>query len=247
MSQHHVIEEALASANAGPNMLVEVEKRYKAAFRGVTPADKEEFKKSKVIVPISVGQKYHEAGEFEATMKLIDKSFKECIILVADTLKRYSIDILKQTRNEEEATLLAKQKGDQWLDRNMKYIDALYIPHKVCRWDEWMAHSEYPVYYNSVHQLYDNNQEYKDSVREVVEQFVFRKEGSHDSAWLVPSITYFLEESIGVCLYIKAGFKFTVYPNSVNKAIVKMYEQLLKEEGYEYKSLTLNLHKLRTV
>lgn len=222
-----------------------VEKRYKAAFRGVTSADKEEFKNSKVIVPISVGQKYHEAGEFEATMKLIDKSFKECIILVADTLKRYSIDILKQSRNEEEATLLARQKGDQWLDRNMKYIDALSIPRKVCRWDEWIAHSEYPFYYNAVHQLYEDNQEYKDSVHKVVEQFVFRKEGSHDGAWLVPSITYFLEESTSVCLWIKDGFKFSVYPSKANQALVSVCELLMKINGYQYKHLALSLKRLQ--
>lgn len=51
---------------------------------------KEEAKSSTGILPISVGQAYHEGEEWAATIHLASATFQRCIIVVADTLQLYT-------------------------------------------------------------------------------------------------------------------------------------------------------------
>lgn len=219
-------------------------KRYKAAFRGVTVKDKEEFKNINVIVPISLGQKYHEGAQFDAIMKLINKSFKACAIIIGDTLRRYSPEIFTQVNNKEEAISLAKYQGNIWLDNHFKYIKTLSIPYKIIRWDEWLAHPDFHYYYDAVCKLYDSDKSYKKVVHEVVNEYLLRNNRNGNHEWFNPGVSYFLEESAGLCLWIKVGFSYNVYPRGDNRAIISAYEKLMKPHGYKYRSLPLNLRKL---
>lgn len=221
-----------------------VPKRYKAFIRWATQQDKEEFKNSKVIIPISVGQRYHEDGEFEATIKLINKSFKECTILIADTLKRHSLDLNLQISDQEEVLKTTKRKGQEWLERNVKYIEMLSIPYEISKWDEWINKDEYNAYYHLVRKLYDTDDGYRKVMHDTVNIFLLRDERQSDSRWVDCCISYLLEESAVTCLWIKEGFKFDVYPTGDNMAMIGAYERLVQDFGFRYRSLSLNIKKL---
>lgn len=220
------------------------QKRYKASFRWVTEEDKATFKNSTVIVPISVGQKYHEAGEFEATIALINKSFKECHILIADTLRRHSPEVREQVCNNDlEASRLTIRRGEQWFYNNEKCIRMLSIPYRISKWNEWLSHPSYTCYYNAVLKLYKEDSSYRAIVDNDIAAFLCRGNRKDDPESINNCRSYILEESAVVCLWVLSGFELDVYPMGDNKAMITAYERLMKVQGYKYRSLSLNINK----
>ena len=64
----------------------------KAYFKA-PPQDKLCFSKSIYSVTVSVGQKTQEKEKLAATLKIINNSFKESVIMVCDSLQRHSLAI----------------------------------------------------------------------------------------------------------------------------------------------------------
>ncbi len=142
------------------NIELDQYKKYKAYFVGINDQQKKEFKNSKCVMIISVGQKYHEMGEFYAAIALVNKHFGYCNILVCDTLQRHTMNISQQEVSEDELYVLSKTAGDKWIERNMQYISTLTIPYTISRWDAWIENDRYQHYHEQVYELYNNdNQE----------------------------------------------------------------------------------------
>ena len=226
------------------------QKRYKAYLIGTNDEEKRIFKNSKCIVPVSVGQKYHEAGEFEAIIYMLNKHFAECTILVCDTLQKYSIAMIYPEKTESEIYDISKKEGDRWLERNLQYIKKLVIPYTISRWDEWFTNPDYNYYHKQVLDLYKHDSEYKEIVDQIVEEFLLRNSRKNiilnKAIWRNASKEYILEESATLCLWVKAGYKFDVYPTGTNAAMQQAYKRLLKSEiGIEYRSLSLNIKKVK--
>ncbi|MBN1684433.1 MAG: hypothetical protein JW855_03230 [Gammaproteobacteria bacterium] len=100
---------------------------------------KHEFPHSTCIVPISVGQEYHEGEKFEAAIDLINRSqFKTCTIMVCDLLQRHNLQIYDENLDDKTASEKMVQEGKAWLERNNEYINRLEIPHFVDTWDTWL-------------------------------------------------------------------------------------------------------------
>jgi len=136
-------------------------KKYKAYFVGVDDQQKKEFKDAKCVLLISVGQQYHEGEKFNSSIKLVNKHFSFCNILVGDTLQRHTLRINHPDISVSDSYYLAKNSGEMWIERNMQYISTLTIPHKISRWDEWLKQDKYQYYSNKVSELYNNDSKYK--------------------------------------------------------------------------------------
>jgi signal transduction histidine kinase len=227
----------------------DVNKIYKAYFIGINDSQKKEFKDSKCIMIISVGQKYHENGELKAAISLVNKHFAYCNILVCDTLQRHSIKIENQDKNEQELYALSKKNGDDWIERNQPYIDNFDIPHTTSRWDDWISQNNYKGYINQVYALYNNDDSYKKIVNEIAEEFLARKSRqdlteAQKKIAFDSSIQFLLEESAVACLWVESGYKFDVYPTRSNMAMIVAYTKLVNEKfGYNSNSLRLNIKK----
>ncbi len=91
----------------------------KAYFKDCDIKERAYFKDSNCIMPISVGQQLpvHEDNKLLATVKLANKSFKRCTLLIDDVIQRHTLRIFS---NEPENVLLnnAISEGDAWLERN---------------------------------------------------------------------------------------------------------------------------------
>ena len=62
--------------------LMDKELEYTARFVGVHKEIRREFKNAGCLLVISVGQLYHEREKFDAAIKLVNKNFAFCDILV---------------------------------------------------------------------------------------------------------------------------------------------------------------------
>ncbi len=190
---------------------------------------------SHCVVPISVGQKYHEDKRMESTLDLINRSFKKCTILVCDTLQRYSHFSMINDKTFEEVTEYSLKAGDEWIKRNQPYIDKLTIPTVVERWDMWLDHKEFNNYKHQINSLYLTDDDFKrvldGAVLKYVERLFIRDNNADLEKAKEMSMQYLKEESAIFFLATKTNnFNYFIYPTIIDLLDV-LFEKL------EYKNL----------
>lgn len=220
-------------------------KKYKAYFVGVDDQQKKEFKDAKCALLISVGQKYHEGEKFNASIKLANKHFSFCNILVGDTLQRHTLRINNPNISASDSYELVKNLGEMWIERNMQYISTLTIPYKISRWDEWLKQDKYQHYSNKVFELYNNDSNYKNIIEDIAHSFLSRHNyfNARDRQIAFDlSIQYLLEESAVACLWAEDDYKFDLYPSDLST--ITAYTKLVSSKGVEARSFKFRIEKL---
>ena len=114
----------------------------KVVFKNTTNEQKLKFKDMQCLLLISVGQESHEEERFSATIDLVNSSFGSCIILLYDSIQRYSM-ALNSDKNVNDFHGKAVKQGDLWLNRNKKYYDRLTMLKNISRWDTWIQHHDF--------------------------------------------------------------------------------------------------------
>lgn len=184
---------------------------------------KAKFKASSCILPISVGQKYHEGEWLKASLNLVENTFNSCIIAVNDTLQRHTMAIYS---NENPHSLYQEsiKAGDEWLKRNHKHCNGLNIPTEIIRWDHWLNDSSYHEVQAKLLELYHSDigyqQSFEDSINVFTRRFV-KNNGTDGDITSVRKLCfdYILEECTVLILWLKTGCQFELYPNKNNQAI----------------------------
>lgn len=200
---------------------------------------KEEYKKqlngSSCIVHISLGQAYHEGEKFLATMDLINETFSSCILILCDTLQRYSLQIEDHTLSEKNAYEKTLRLGNEWLQRNLLAYNYLTIPLKLYRWNDWLNHRDYKTYSDKVVKLYQTDREYKNCLQETIKTFLSRRSdllpGSreYNRAFSI-SEKYLLEECpILIPLWQYTNCEFVVYPRFRTSAMSATYDHFMQD------------------
>ena len=206
----------------------------KASFKGCSVNDRQKFCNSNCIMPISVGQKVHEGEKFQATIRLIDRYFHSCTLLIDDSIQRFTLAIKEPSTKMEKLYKVALKAGDEWLEKSKHLYEQLTIPYKIMRWDDWRTHQEFSKFYTKVTLLYNTNNSYRDSIHESADEFVRRyservenvnidKQHAFDCC-----IRYLKEECSVMCLWALDGYQFEVYPSGRNKAMTATYEKIIK-------------------
>ncbi len=136
-------------------------------------------KSSICILPISVGQKYHEQDAWDQTVQLINENFAACIIVVVDSLHRFTEEMkmpiqqeetnnsetksLKQTRALERAledgvnwinAVQARWRGEGVSEKAARHIPKFTIPVSFTRWDDWTSHETYSLKKEYIDRMY---------------------------------------------------------------------------------------------
>lgn len=211
-----------------------------------------DLKGKKCILPISVGQPYHEGKKFEATLDLVNKTFSECVILVCDTLQRYSTAILEK-KSPEQIMDFSKHEGIKWVKRNKRYVDKLKIPYELSTWDEWLNHSKFKEYFHNINKLYNSNKDYADildkNVRDYVERLKSREENIDLIIATQYSLMYLKEECAAMSLcFIENHCDFLLYLNLIEPVdkTLKVLEDVKRNGsimlGIRFKKHKINQH-----
>lgn len=197
---------------------------YKASFK---INNSKNIEGKKCVLPISVGQPYHEGEKLLATINLINKSqLAHCSVVVADSLQKHNF-ISDQSPYETSMLL-----GDNWLQRNKNILDTLSIPHQIIRWDLWLQHTEYPKYRYALEREYNSNPNYRHAFDESINQFIQRKVASNEEIDHISQkkifnsgLQYFLEEcAVAVCVWEEEGYNYVMYPQVRPRALSMTYE-----------------------
>lgn len=103
-------------------------KVIKARFRGVNAEEKASFPRSRCLLPISVDSIAHEDERFAATIDYVNQHFDSCVLLLGDTLQRFTI-AFDCPEDPNSLINVARARGDSWLVRNEKYYRKLKNLH----------------------------------------------------------------------------------------------------------------------
>lgn len=190
----------------------------KASFRENPPEERKLFGQSTCLLPISVGQAVHEGAKFAATIKLINTSFKQCTILVDDSVQRHTIGIINHHATSNELYQLALQEGDAWLKRCELSYNQLTIPYNIMRWDDWYDNPNYINSHLRVQNEYDSNEKYRNAIHTNINDFLMRYlsrfsnvDVNKDRAFKLCR-DYLIEECAVMCLWTENAYDFEIYP-----------------------------------
>jgi len=206
--------------------------RLKAYFR-CPKSYKREFKEAKCALPISVGQRYHNGDEFAAIIERVNNTFKECTIIVCDSLQRYTIQMIEHC-SEERAYKIAMEQGDYWLEKNYNIYNNLSIPYKIMRWDEWLSHSQYKLQKAEIENLYKFQRAFRDAICSTTKKFLIRytakfKNIVNKELIFHKSAEYMKEECAVTSLWFpEEDLDFQAYPGSQPNELVIAYKYFLK-------------------
>lgn len=204
----------------------------KVSFKSCSSEDRKNFPNASCILPISIGQKVHEGEKFAATLKLIERSFQRCTILLDDSIQKYT---LKITSNEDLEILHQKAitAGTEWLDRQRTIIESLSIKCDIMRWDDWVNKSLFIKMYEQVQSLYYKNVEYKSSFDSTARTFLLRFLQVHSSTDYETAyqlcLRYLLEECSVMMLWAESKYDFEIYPSGRNEAMSATYKMLIND------------------
>lgn len=159
---------------------------------------------AKVVLPISIGQSYHEGSKLDATLNLVARRFSSCDILVADTLQRFNA-------HSEGSYSKTLHEGNEWIARNQEAIDKYGDVFKVIRWDECTSHPWFMCEYNKLLQSATSDREFST----ILEADIARVIGKYPDIPKENIKSYLLEELAVFCsFFIDHHYAFVIYPGS---------------------------------
>lgn len=193
--------------------------------------EKNQFHHSHCCLAISVGQPYHEGERLRAAIDYINENFAQCTIALGDTLQRHNIE---PSLAETETYQLALKAGDDWLERNTHYIQALTIPYKIDRWDTWLNTADYRASHALVYAAYENDSNFRAGFHKTIDQFVNRLRNRNDlneqklREVAQNSLAFLLEEStIIMLLWQREGYNYIAYPGAMIDALAVTYKKFV--------------------
>lgn len=179
---------------------------------------------SRVRLPISVGQEYHEGEKFRATALWCAQRYDSSEIVVTDTLQRHNFSFYKN-QNQAAAFDAARRAGDEWIARNRQAI-ALMPNCRIRRWEDFRAFQEYADVFGQVMHGYGTYSGFRTAVDSVVSMMWARKSRTLTDTseavrarFFASSREYILEELAVAALMSKEYPAVELYPGSAHLAL----------------------------
>lgn len=179
---------------------------------------------SSCLLPISVGQGYHEGEKFRATILVVNKHFRDCHVVICDSLQRFTIQFAENL-SDSEATRVSLLRGREWLERNRAALDLLSIPHQITKWDDWKSDAAFVRHAQDIERLHAADEMYRQSIIETTTVFARVRQSVTIDKSLAEK--YIREECAMMSLWIEQGFEFEVYPTKRRAASDFAYRELI--------------------
>lgn len=182
---------------------------------------------SNSILPISVGQKYHEDDKFFLTLKEIEKHFKTCTIIICDTLQRHTICFLDGYTNEHSYAV-AKARGEFWRNKYEPYIQGLKLAVNFRHWDEVRQEIIFLEAEKEILKLYKNDASFRELYLKTATKLVARKKNILKTSIILAEkscVNYLLEESAARLSWCTGEYKAQVYPSIGNLCLQEVHKR----------------------
>ncbi|GGA15859.1 tRNA-dependent cyclodipeptide synthase [Okeania sp. KiyG1] len=214
------IQEKLTKDRASLSKIYE----YKATLAKVFPQSMRTSlsKHEKCVFAISLGSKNFVYKErIEACIKWISDNFKNCLVLVGDSIHRLTIEV-RQGIKGDEALSEAIRTGEKFVNENSFLFEEY---SQICRFEfkmisEVEKQSDFNIYYEELQNLYKKNESFQTTIDSFAQKYLNRGEQVvAEQVWELRqnylARTYLLEESALFTCLAKEGWQVFVYPGSI--------------------------------
>ncbi|MCK4608240.1 MAG: tRNA-dependent cyclodipeptide synthase [Gammaproteobacteria bacterium] len=210
-------------------------KRIKAKFYKISQF-KEKFQDASCVLPISLGQPYHEAEKMAATIELINKHFSSCTIIICDSLQRYTAMIYSEI-TESMAHKKLLNSGNEWLTRNKRAIENIQVKYDIKRWDYWYKSKSFLNHLDVIINLYKQDQVFQQKTDHCVEKFVNKNLSYYNENIFSKNYEkacdlcrqYLYEEAAVLLMWQEERYNFVAYPGNNNSVIEETYDKFISQ------------------
>ncbi|MEB3343496.1 tRNA-dependent cyclodipeptide synthase [Okeania sp.] len=220
--------------------------KYKASLAKVFPQSMRSslFNNQKCVFAISLGSKNFVYSErVEACIRWISDNFKNCLVLVGDSLHRLTIEA-REGIEEDLAYLKAIRTGEKFIDDHyllfQEYSESCQFEFKMI--SEIGKQLDFDIYYEELQSLYGRNESFENTVNSFAEKYLNRgrpiEAGQvQDPRQKYLARRYLLEESALFACIAKQEWLVFVYPGSI-KTFEEISEGLHPEVPEPLKQIT---------
>lgn len=206
---------------------------------------------SQILLPISVGQPYHESIKLKTLLVLIKKAFTQTPmpmirIMLADTLQRYSL-AMQLGKTPEACEVLAREKGEEWKERYLLPIKAMLGENvQLETWDVWREHSFFKLFIQQIENHYKENSLFREAIECDIQDFEERRSKSSHPKGLTEvekahCRAYIKEECAVLKIWeydqVSPCYRLMIYPMKLSHAMT-----VIKSQWTQFKSFSAELH-----
>jgi hypothetical protein len=197
------------------------------------------------ILLVSVGKENFEGESINAAVNMINDEFKECVIVIADTLQRYNIATEKEI-SLQQAYDESLVKGDEWLARHEScFKNNFKIPYKIIRWDSFITDPDFQEREKNFLSIIETNSILAQAMDKSTEEYGNRLQNRFDENHYNQIVarhkqncfSYLKEECVAITLFPKKiGFvdkiapSTIVYPGKSTAILTENREIFIKEQ-----------------
>lgn len=181
--------------------------------------EKDKIPGSKYVMPISVGQPYHEGEKFAATIDCLNsRGFSHCTLVVASTLQRHTLALKYKSLSDSELYEKSIENGVKWLDNNIPLLKQLNHPLEIIDWDTLVNNEKFEKKLVEINDTYRNSEIFRQAVDKTIDDFIARwqKKKLLLSEELLKARThcrqYLFEECAVVANWAGLGYRYEIYP-----------------------------------
>jgi hypothetical protein len=202
---------------------------------------------SQIILPISVGQSYHEGAKLEETLKLIKKAYTKVPIpniriILADTLQRYSL-AMQRSETPEACEAIAQKKGQAWQSCYFLLIkDLLGEAIQLETWDRWQKHELFQSFLKQIEDYYSESILFREAIESDIREFERRRHPNCFSEVEKAYCRAYIKEECAVLKLweydqVSPHHRLIIYPKKLPQAMT-----LIKSQSTQFKSFSTELH-----
>jgi tRNA-dependent cyclodipeptide synthase len=188
-------------------------KLYKANFCNVAPPQKlKPGTNSRAVLGISLNNKNFSRQKIDAMVELIGHHFGQCILLVADSIYRLTLQAAEGI-DSTTAIERAMKLGDEFISANLRSITDPRF--SVLRCTDIAAQDEVRQTYQQLERRYTEDVEFNESVSEFARSYQQRIDRQCALTYQY-AVSYLLEELAIFSYLVKRGNNVIVYPGNIN-------------------------------
>lgn len=188
--------------------------RFRIAHSENFPKDfRTTLKNKKIIYLVSVGKEKFEGEWVERFANLIlEIEPKEVLIVVADSLQRFNIEIAENL-TEEEAFQKSKDEGQEWVRKCTPYFSDRGIKPEFIHWEKLKENEDYQKFFDEI-MVWNESEIFKRLISDSAKAYVDRSDRKENKNQAIAQSTKFLNEESAVLRILAKDIntKGLVYP-----------------------------------
>lgn len=202
-------------------MKAEANVEYDATLRSVTPSSaKAQLSHAHCCyLGISLETEAFCRPRLDATVNWIASHFKQCAVVVGDSVHRYTLQIMKELA-ADEAAAEAYRIGTTFLAETQDLFDDERCKFEFVRFSELQNTPEFVSYVNQIKDTFSRNIAFAESIRRSANSFVDRRrmelraQSVTRKRMIDLSCHYIIEEMAVFSCLVKFGWNVEVYPGT---------------------------------